>query len=212
VRGSRSPRPIFQARQYAIDMEYQLHNGSALRGLCALRTAAAQHEPVVSSYFHPKVRFQGPATDGHKYEKLKNGQGARRSIGRSTAVGWPPCSHHFVAAIGPPGGSGGTTSFDPRNEFQLAATAPTQQLSPGRQRDHTPDAFVGPKLQGQLEKASHVCTVDRLGSSLPAPALFWTAGQGARDFGTGADHHGRDPPAQAPFYPLSEASIARGAA
>ena len=170
---------IFRRGQYAIDLEYQLHNGSAAPWVFApYAQLLRNNEPVESSYFHPEsYAFKGPAfDDGHKYEKLKMGKDPP-TLDRQIDGGWVAAmQHHFVAAIVPPVGAPWHYHLTiSGNEFLLTASAPQQQLAPGGSTTARQTLFVGPKLQGQLEKASpRLYLVTDYGKlSFLAQPLFW---------------------------------------
>ena len=174
---------IFRRGRYAIDLDYQVQNGSSVPWQFApYAQLLRNNEPVVSSYFHPEsYAYKGPAyDDGHKYEKLKMGKDPP-TLDRQVDGGWiAAMQHHFVAAIVPPVGAAWhyqlTTSG---NEYLLAATGPAQQLAPGASVTLQQKLFVGPKLQAQLEQASpRLYLVTDYGKlSFLARPLFWLLDQ-----------------------------------
>ena len=204
----------FRRGQYAIGLDYLLHNESAAAwDFAPYAQVLRNNEPVVSSYFHPEsYAYKGPAyDDGHKYEKLKMGKDPP-TLDRQVDGGWlAAMQHHFVAAIVPPPGAPWhyqiTTSG---NEYLLAATAPPQQLAPGASATLHQTLFVGPKLQALLEQASpRLYLVTDYGKlSFLARPLFWLLDKVHALFGNwGWTIMVATLLLKLMFYPLSEASM-----
>ncbi len=204
----------FRRGQYAIGLDYQLHNGSAAPwDFAAYTQLLRNNEPVASSYFHPEsYAYKGPAyDDGHKYEKLKMGKDPP-TLDRQIDGGWlAAMQHHFVAAIVPPPGAPWHYQIATReNEFQLSATSPGQQLAPGASTTFHETLFVGPKLQALLEQASpRLYLVTDYGKlSFLARPLFWLLDKVHALFGNwGWTIMVATLLLKLLFYPLSEASM-----
>jgi YidC/Oxa1 family membrane protein insertase len=205
---------VFKRGQFAIGLDYQLHNGSAAPFVFAPYAQLLRNNvPVESSYFHPEsYAFKGPAfDDGHKYEKLKMGK-EPPTLDRQIDGGWiAAMQHHFVAAIVPSGGTPWHYLLSTKgNEFLLSATAPAQQLAPGASANLQQTLFVGPKLQQQLEKASpRLYLVTDYGKlSFLAQPLFWLLDKVHSVFGNwGWTIMVATLLLKLLFYPLSEASM-----
>jgi YidC/Oxa1 family membrane protein insertase len=200
--------------QYAIDLDYQVHNASgAPWEFAPYAQLLRNNEPVVSSYFHPEsYAYKGPAfDDGHKYEKLKMGKDPP-TLDQQIDGGWlAAMQHHFVAAIVPPVGAPWhyqlTTSG---NEYLLGATAAPQQLAAGATATLHQTLYVGPKLQALLEKASpRLYLVTDYGKlSFLARPLFWLLDKVHGLFGNwGWTIMVATLLLKLMFYPLSEASM-----
>jgi YidC/Oxa1 family membrane protein insertase len=169
----------FRRGQYAIGLDYQVHNASAAPWQFAPYTQLLRNnEPVPTSYFHPEsYAYKGPAyDDGQKYQKLKLGKDPP-TLDRQIDGGWlAAMQHHFVAAIVPPTGAAWHYTLSTQgDEYLLAATGPAQQLAPGADAAVRQTLFVGPKLQALLEQASpRLYLVTDYGKlSFLARPLFW---------------------------------------
>ena len=204
----------FRRGQYAIDLDYEVHNASSAPWEFApYAQLLRNNEPVVSSYFHPEsYAYKGPAyDDGHKYEKLKMGKDPP-TLDQHVQGGWlAAMQHHFVAAIVPPPGSPWHYQLSTSgNEYLLGATAAPQRLAAGASATLHQTLYVGPKLQGLLEQASpRLYLVTDYGKlSFLARPLFWLLAKLHALFGNwGWTIMAATLVLKLLFYPLSEASM-----
>ena len=204
----------FRRGQYQIGLDYRVQNASAAPWQFApYAQLLRNNEPVATSYFHPEsYAYKGPAyDDGQKYQKLKMGK-EPPTLERQIDGGWlAAMQHHFVAAIVPPVGAAWHYVLTTQgNEYQLAATGPSQQLAAGASTTLHQTLYVGPKLQALLEQASpRLYLVTDYGKlSFLARPLFWLLDQVHRIFGNwGWTIMIVTLLLKLLFYPLSEASM-----
>ena len=205
----------FHRGQYAIDLDYQVHNASSAPWSFAPYTQLLRNNvPVATSYFHPEsYAYKGPAyDDGQKYQKLKMG-GDPPTLDSAVSGGWiAGMQHHFVAAIVPPAGAPWHYQISTQgNEYLLRATGTVQQVAAGASASAGRQIlFVGPKLQGLLEQASpRLYLVTDYGKlSFLARPLFWLLDKVHGIFGNwGWTIMIATLLLKLMFYPLSEASM-----
>ena len=204
----------FKRGQYAIDLDYQVRNGSAAAWQFApYAQLLRNNEPVETSYFHPEsYAYKGPAyDDGKKYQKLKPAK-EPPTLDRQIDGGWlAAMQHHFAVAIVPPAGTAWHYQLSTQgNEYLLAATGPTQQLAVGANASVHETLYVGPKLQSLLKQASPrlYLVTDYGWLSIVAQPLYWLLDKVHSLFGNwGWTIMVATLLLKLLFYPLSEASM-----
>ena len=169
----------FRRGSYQVDIDYSVANASTANWPYApYLQLVRNNEPVPTSYFHPEsYAYKGPAfDDGHKYQKLKMGK-EPPTLDAQIDGGWlAAMQHHFVAAVVPPPGAPWHYRLSTQgNAYELSATGPWRQVSPGATDTLKQTVYVGPKLQHQLEQASpRLYLVTDYGKlSFLARPLFW---------------------------------------
>ena len=146
---------VFHRGSYRIDVEYEVHNGSAADWSVAPYAQILHDIPAVKrTYFNvDSYSFTGPAFwDGTKYKKLKIAKKDEASLSRDITDGWlASLQHHFVAAIVPPAGTPTSYTVSTRGDEYLARTvSPAVTVPAGATTKIEEKLFVGPKLQRQL--------------------------------------------------------------
>jgi len=146
---------VFQRNSYRIDVEYQVHNGSAADWSVAPYAQILHDLPGVKrSYFNvDSYSFTGPAIyDGKKYEKLKVTKKEDATFNQEITDGWvASLQHHFVTAIVPPEDKPTRYSMSVRDAEYVATTvSPAITIPAGADASIKEKLFVGPKLQRQL--------------------------------------------------------------
>ena len=146
---------VFHRGSYRIDVEYEVHNGSAADWSVAPYAQILHDVPAVKrTYFNvDSYSFTGPAFwDGTKYKKLKIAKKEDASLSRDITDGWlASLQHHFVAAIVPPAGTPTSYTVSTRGDEYLARTvSPAITVPAGATTKIEEKLFVGPKLQRQL--------------------------------------------------------------
>jgi len=205
---------VFHRGQYAIGLEYQLQNASAAPwNFRPYLQLLRDNTPVATSYFHPEsYAYKGPAyDDGRKYQKLKPAK-EPPTLNAEIDGGWlAGLQHHFVAAIVPPAGAPWHYQLTWQgNSYLLGASGGAQQLGAGAAATLHQTLFVGPKLQAQLEQASHrlYLVTDYGWLSVVAQPLFWLLDKVHKVFGNwGWTIMVVTLLLKLLFYPLSEASM-----
>ncbi|MBV8784818.1 MAG: membrane protein insertase YidC, partial [Gammaproteobacteria bacterium] len=150
---------IFRRGQYAIGLEYEVHNAGASAWTAAPYAQIVRNDPrTKSSYFDVQsYAFHGPALhDGNKYRKLDPTNAEDAHLKLATQNGWiAALQHHFVSAVVPPGGAPWEfTLAVAGDQYSLSATGPATQVAAGGSATLAATLFTGPKLQGQLEAIS----------------------------------------------------------
>jgi YidC/Oxa1 family membrane protein insertase len=175
---------VFRRGQYAIGLDYQVHNGGTTAYDARPYTQILRNDPrTKSSYLHVEsYAFHGPALwDGGKYRKLDPASSDDSHLTLEVKDGWlAALQHYFVSAIVPPKdvpwqftlGVSGT-------QFLLTGTGPEIAVAPGATADFSQTLFTGPKLQNQLTQLSpelgRVADYGRL--TILARPLFWLLAQ-----------------------------------
>jgi YidC/Oxa1 family membrane protein insertase len=175
---------VFRRGQYAIGLDYQVHNGGTTAYDTRVYTQILRNDPrTKSSYLHVEsYAFHGPALyDGTKYRKLDPASSEDSHLALQVKDGWlAALQHHFVSAIVPPKdapwqftlGVSGT-------QYLLTGTGPEVAIAPGATADFTETLYAGPKLQSQLAVLSpelgRVADYGRLW--ILARPLFWLLAQ-----------------------------------
>ena len=170
----------FRRGQFAIDLRYEVTNGTAQAwqgaGYIQLRR---RHRPVDRSMTDvDSYSFTGPILyDGEKYEKLDLEDMFEQPLRVTATDGWvASIQHHFlVAAIPPAGAPASFTSNITGDIYTLSAIGEVQEIAPGATGIFEDTLFVGPKIQEQLEETAPglVLTVDYGWLTLISQPLFW---------------------------------------
>jgi YidC/Oxa1 family membrane protein insertase len=171
---------VFRRGQYRIDIDYAVRNGTAMPWDVVPYAQIVRNDPPTKrSMFNVETySFHGPAIyDGIKYRKLNVGDADDRHLTIDVKSGWlAALQHHFVTAIVPQAGVGYQYTLNVAgNEYALAAGGPSTPVAAGATANFDFTAFVGPKLQKQLEATAplldHVADYGRLWPL--AQPLFW---------------------------------------
>ena len=175
---------VFRRGQYAIGLDYQVHNGGAAAYDTRPYTQILRNDPrTKSSYLHVEsYAFHGPALyDGTKYRKLDPASSEDAHLSLSVKDGWlAALQHHFVSAIVPPkDASWQFTLGVSGTQYLLTGTGPEVAVAPGATVDFAQTLYAGPKLQSQLAVLSpelgRVADYGRLW--ILARPLFWLLAQ-----------------------------------
>lgn len=175
---------VLRRGSYAIEIEQRFLNGSeaSWAGGAYAQIQRRAHERERSMLDVDTYSFDGPIIfDGDKSTKLDrddlidDGPQEFRS-----ASGWVAAiQHHFLTALVPPvEADGATNRFTVQilNDVAFASVVtPTVQVQPGADFTFTTTAFVGPKLQSQLEEIHPrlTLTVDYGWLTVISNPLFW---------------------------------------
>ncbi len=176
-------RLVFRPGSYRIDIEQELRNtgSTPLVADSYAQVLRRSHEPERSMFDVDSYSFDGPIVyNGEKSEKIDRDDLIKKGpYDASTANGWlGTIQHHFVNAIVPPA--------DELHKFHIAvnnsrdvATASVisgkRNVAPGASETFRTTAFVGPKLQSQLEEIDPKLklTVDYGWLTILSQPLFW---------------------------------------
>ena len=147
---------VFHRGSYRIDLDYQVHNGSAHAWEARSYAQILRNDPPTKrSYFNTdSYAFHGPAIwDGSKYRKLDVAEGKDSGLALDVTNGWVAAlQHYFVSAIVPPRDATYRVTLNVAGEqFLLAAEGPPRMVAPGEDGAFAETLYVGPKLQGALE-------------------------------------------------------------
>ena len=147
---------VFRPGQYAIGLDYEVHNGSAAPWTAGPYAQILRNDPPTkrSMFNVDSYAFHGPALyDGTKYRKLDTSDAKDAHLGIDVNDGWVAAlQHHFVSAIVPARGAPWHFSLSASGQqYLLTATGPQQTVAPGASAQFAQTLFTGPKLQAQLE-------------------------------------------------------------
>jgi YidC/Oxa1 family membrane protein insertase len=147
---------VFHRGSYRIDLEYQVHNGTAAAWQVRSYAQILRNElPTKRSYFNTdSYAFHGPAIwDGGKYRKLDVNDEKDQHLALEVTNGWVAAlQHYFVSAIVPPRSVPYRVTLSVAGEqFLLAASGPELNIAAGDDARFGETLFIGPKLQGALE-------------------------------------------------------------
>ena len=150
---------VFRAGQYAIGIDYEVHNGSTAPWAANAYAQILRNDPPTkrSMFNVDSYAFHGPALhDGTKYRKLDTSDAKDAHLAIDVNGGWiAALQHHFVSAIVPPPGAPWHFSLSAQGQqYLLAASGPEQTVAPGDSAQFTQTLFTGPKLQAQLKATS----------------------------------------------------------
>lgn len=166
---------------YAIAIEQQVSNdGEGLwRGAEYTQLLRVSKEHERSMFDVDSYSYTGSIIyDGEKSEKL-----ARDDLIDDGAVklksqaGWfGSIQHHFLSAVVPEPGTEQSYSVSVRNDRSTSSSiGQAQSIAPGSSKTFSTTAFVGPKLQSQLEEIDETLklTVDYGWLTIISQPLFW---------------------------------------
>ncbi len=176
-------RLVFRQGSYRIDVEQRLSNSSSesLRVDSYAQVLRRSHKQDRSMFDVDSYSFDGPIVyDGEKSEKIDRDDLIKKGpYDASTANGWlGTIQHHFVNAIVPPKEELHKLHVAV-NQAQDVATASVisgkRDVAPDTTETWTTTAFVGPKLQSQLEEIDPKLklTVDYGWLTILSQPLFW---------------------------------------
>ncbi len=166
---------------YAVVIEQEVTNGGAglWRGADYAQIQRVSREQERTMFDVDSYSFAGPIIySGEKAEKLKRDDlmedGAFKFKSQN---GWfGSIQHHFLSALVPELGTEQSYSVSVRGDRSTASTIGlAQSVAPGSSRTFTTTAFIGPKLQSQLEEINDTLklTVDYGWLTIISQPLFW---------------------------------------
>ncbi len=171
----------FKRGSYAIDIEQEVTNGSdsLWRGADYAQIQRVFKEQERSMFDVDSYSFAGPIIyNGEKSEKLKHDDliddGTYKLDAKNGWIG--SIQHHFLSAVVPAADTDQSYSISVRGDRSTASTiAKAQSIAPGSSTIFTTTAFVGPKLQSQLEEIDKTLklTVDYGWLTIISQPLFW---------------------------------------
>ena len=174
-------RFLFTRGGYAIVIEQDVTNGGEglWRGAHYAQTQRVFKEQERSMFDVDSYSFAGPIVySGEKSEKLKHDDliddGAYKFKSQNGWLG--SIQHHFLSALVPEAGTDQSYSVSVRDDRSIASMiGQAQTIAPGSGKTFTTTAFVGPKLQSQLEKIDETLklTVDYGWLTIISQPLFW---------------------------------------
>jgi YidC/Oxa1 family membrane protein insertase len=146
---------VFTRGRYAIDLIYDVQNGSAAPRKLAPYSQFLRHwEHASRSYFDVETySFKGPEIwDGKKSHDLNVESESDSKFSETISNGWlASLQHQFVSAIVPPADQPYKYLLQVRDkEYLLSATGPVNEVAAGGKAQFREKLFVGPKLQSQL--------------------------------------------------------------
>jgi YidC/Oxa1 family membrane protein insertase len=146
---------VFTRGSYAIDLDYEVENGSAAPRTLAPYSQILRHwERASRSYFDVETySFKGPDVfNGTKARPLKVENETDSKFSETISSGWlASLQHHFVSAIVPPANQPYKYQLQVvDHQYLLSATGPFTQIAAGAKAQFQQKLFVGPKLQSQL--------------------------------------------------------------
>ena len=170
----------FTRGSYRIDVDHKIRNESDAAWRAAqytvFRARSVAHER--SMFDVDTYSFDGPIVyNGAKSEKLKRDELIATPFATTANNGWiAAIKHHFLRAIIPPADTEYQYAATDKNGIAtLSAFGPPTTVDAGTEQDLTTTLFIGPKLQGPLEKIapSLKLTVDYGILTLLSNPLFW---------------------------------------
>jgi len=174
-------RFLFTRGSYAIGIEQEVSNGGEglWRGADYAQIQRYSKEQERSMFDVDSYSFAGPIIyTGEKSEKLNRDDliddGTFTFKSQSGWLG--AIQHHFLSAVVPEQGVGQSYAVSVRGESSTASViGEAQSIAPGSSRVFTATAFVGPKLQSQLEEIHDklTLTVDYGWLTIISNPLFW---------------------------------------
>ena len=172
----------FTRGSYRIDISHRLVNDSDAewRGAEYAQILRRSREQERSMFDVDSYSFDGAILyDGERSEKLERDDLISDGPERLQAVnGWVgSIQHHFLSALVPPADNEYVYNVSVRGDVALASliATPPVIVAPGEERTFETTAFVGPKLQAQLEEIadSLKLTVDYGWLTIISQPLFW---------------------------------------
>lgn len=166
---------------YLIEVEQRLINatGDALVAGGYAQLLRRSREPERSMFDVDSYSFDGPIIyDGDKSEKLDRDDLLKAPVQVRTDQGWvATIQHHFLNAIVPERGTPQIFQVLVDGAVARASVigAEATRVDPGSETTFRTRAFVGPKLQAQLEQADETLklTVDYGWLTIISQPLFW---------------------------------------
>lgn len=171
----------FRRGSYRIDIEQRLFNQGAttLRGAPYAQLRRRSTEVERSMFDVDTYSYDGAVIyDGEKAEKLQRDDLMDDGPFRFSAErGWVAnIQHHFLGAVVPPSADRYTYTVNHRNDVATSnLIGPVQNIPAASEATFHFDAFVGPKLQSQLEEIDETLklTVDYGWLTIISNPLFW---------------------------------------
>ena len=172
---------VFRRGSFIIDIEQRFENGSdePWAGAAYAQIQRRAFERERSMFDVDTYSFDGPIVyDGEKSEKLDRDDLIDDGpFAFGSQAGWVAAiQHHFLTAIVPPDGQEHQYRVDVRDNVAITSLiGPAEQLAPGAETTFSTTAFVGPKLQEQLEEIEPTLklTVDYGWLTIISNPLFW---------------------------------------
>ena len=167
---------------YRIDISHRLTNSSDAqwRGAEYAQLRRRSRETERSMFDVDSYSFDGPIIyDGEKSEKLdREDLITDGPVIIQASRGWVGAiQHHFLSAVVPPEDVAYRYNVQVSNSVSTASLIPTEAVvvQPGEEHWFTTTAFVGPKLQAQLEEVAESLklTVDYGWLTIISQPLFW---------------------------------------
>ena len=171
---------IFKRSMFAIELEYQIVNGTQSPWHAASYARIVRSDPPVErSMFKLESNVtRGPAYgEGDTYRKLNIEKKEDAALSVKVTNGWiAGIQHHFVSAVVPDRTTPHTFTMGViGREYALTTVGEVQTVPPGATKTLKESLFVGPKLQKQLEtlhpELSRVADYGVL--TLISRPLFW---------------------------------------
>ena len=171
----------FSRGSYTISIEQTVTNRAEApwRGAEYVQIQRRSFEQERSMFDVDSYSFDGPIIyDGDKSEKLSRDDllddGPYAFAAENGWIG--SIQHHFVSAVVPEQGTSQRYNVAVRGQQSTASSiGPTRTIAPGESSTFTTTAFVGPKLQSQLEEIHPklTLTVDYGFLTILSDPLFW---------------------------------------
>jgi len=166
---------------YIIRIEHRVTNGTSepWRGAAYAQIQRRNREAERSMFDVDSYSFDGPVVyDGEKSTKLKREDLIDDGpFAFASANGWvASIQHHFLSAVVPPAEEDHRYNVAVRGDVSTASgIGPVKTVGPGDTATFTTTAFVGPKLQAQLDEVDPKLklTVDYGWLTIIAEPLFW---------------------------------------
>jgi len=166
---------------YAIGIEQQVSNGGEglWRGAEYTQLLRVSKEQERSMFDVDSYSYTGSIIyNGEKSEKLKRDDLLEDgAVKLKSQAGWfGSIQHHFLSAVVPERGTEQSYSVSARNDRSTASSiGQAQSIAPGSSKTFSTTAFVGPKLQSQLEEIDETLklTVDYGWLTIISQPLFW---------------------------------------
>lgn len=170
---------------YAVGLEQTVHNAGETAWKGRPYAQFLHHWTKVDrSMFNPATySFQGPAVyNGKKYQKLSVDKPSADQLPKDAITdGWiAALQHHFVVAIVPDAKAPTDYSMVVANgDYRLSTVGAWQDVAPGATASFRSQAYIGPKLQDQLDAVAPKLdlTVDYGTLTVIAKPLFWLLSQ-----------------------------------
>ena len=172
----------FRRGSYRIDVIQRITNDrdAEWRGADYAQILRRSREPERSMFDVDTYSFDGPIIyDGEKSEKLdRDDLMSDGAYDIQAANGWiATIQHHFLSALVPPPDAQYVYNVSVRGNVAISSliSTPSIILQPSASHTFTITAFVGPKLQSQLEEVadSLKLTVDYGWLTIISQPLFW---------------------------------------